>query len=88
MGSSTTMEKAVVAGIIAIMGLVIAGTVQVMIFEHNNPCMEHEETGRQICNSTCTGQPGDAFRHCWETCHPEKVCVSRQMADGTIQEKY
>jgi len=79
----TKVEKVIVAGI----GLITVFLVWTAIYELRNPCMEYQETGRTICNSYCTGDDDDIFRHCWRSCRPETVCVSRQMADGTVREK-
>ena len=80
---SSLLEKATVT----LVFIVIIGVIWSIVYEVRNPCTEYQETGRTVCSSYCTNEEDDLLRHCWETCEPEKECVSRQMADGTVWEK-
>ena len=56
-------------------------------YEKNNPCLEWVETGEQTCSTFCTKTGEHMPPICSTTCRPKEVCVVRQMADGTIQER-
>jgi len=85
--SDKFVKLAVVPSIFAMIVLVFGGLTTLAMYEHKNPCLEWVETGKQVCSTHCvnTGQHSPPI--CNTSCSPERECVLRQMADGTIQER-
>jgi len=71
-------------GLVALFVWAIAAAAQ---YEKENPCLEWVETGKQTCSTFCTNTGKHMPPICSTSCRPEEVCVVRQMADGTIQER-